>query len=93
METQEIPIKTSTFAIREHSDEVFIQVYSLFVMVKKIFRQKNTIFLVIISWHPLDMPSLLYQTRRKNPLVIKGLNNSDDSSCWKKHNIEKCIKT
>ena len=52
MKTQEIPIKTSTFAIREHSDEVFIQVYSLFVMVKKIFRQKNIIFFVIITWHP-----------------------------------------
>ena len=49
------------------------------VNVKKIFRQKNTIFKnkiqpdtprYVVQW---TIPSLLYQTRRKNPLVYKGL--------------------
>ena len=50
----------------------------MFVNVKKIFRQKNTIFLENYNRTPLDMYNglsqvLLHETRRKNSLVYKGL--------------------
>ena len=51
---------------------------TLFEKVKKIFRQKNTIFFKKINLRPLehvDMYNGLSQTRRKNPLVYKGLND------------------
>ena len=54
----------------------FIRVYT-FCKGKKIFRQKNTIDLKLYPDNPRyvqwTIPSLLYQTRRKNPLVYKGL--------------------
>ena len=51
---------------------------TLFVKVKQIFRQKNTIFFKNYNLTPhryvqWTIPSLLYQTRRNNPLVYKGL--------------------
>ena len=54
----------------------FIRVYTVCKGQKDV-QTKNTIFLKIIIWHPWyvqwTIPSLLYQTRRKNSLVYKGL--------------------
>ena len=70
----------STFANSEDPCSImlhFIRVYTV-CKGKKIFRQKNTIFFENYNLTPLDMyneqriPSLLYQTRRKNTLVYKG---------------------
>ena len=57
----------------------FISVYTI-CKGKNIFRQKNTIFFENYNLPPADIQrtikSLLYQTRRNNPLVNKGLNKS-----------------
>ena len=70
----------STFANMEDPDEMQHNV-RLHCQGKKIFRKKKTIriFLKIIAGHPyihvctIDYPMFIYQTRRKNPLVYKGL--------------------
>ena len=77
---------SSTLCIRETPNQVLLQTVmlhfigsTLFVKLKKICRQKNAIFFKklypdtpkYVQW---TIPSLLYQTRRKNPLVYKGLN-------------------
>ena len=52
------------------------------VNVKMIFRQNNTVFFENYNLTPLDnyvqwtISCLFYQTRRKNPLVYKGLSLS-----------------
>ena len=50
---------------------------TLFVAVKDFQTKKYNIFFKLITWHPRyvqwTIPSLLFQTNRKNPLVYKGL--------------------
>ena len=55
-----------TFKNSEDPDEM--RHYTI-CKVKKIFRQKNTTPRYVHG----TVPSLLYQTRRKNPLIYKGL--------------------
>ena len=51
--------------------------FALYAMVKKLFRQNNTIFFLLllpntprcVKW---TIPRLLYQARRNTPLVYKG---------------------
>ena len=72
--------KRGTFPNNEDQDEIQPNGSTLFVKVKKIFRQqiqfffikyKPTLYHRYVQWTIL---SLLYQTRRKNPLVYEGLN-------------------
>ena len=53
----------------------FIRVYA--VKVKRSSDKRIQCYLKIITWHPRyvqwTIPSLVYQTKRKNPLVYKGL--------------------
>ena len=54
---------------------------TLYVMVKKMLRQKITIYFCKLlldtsSYVQWTIQSLLYHTRRKSPLVYKGLKNS-----------------
>ena len=56
----------------------FIRIYTVCKELKKIFRQKNTIYfekynLTLHRYVQWTIPSVLYKTRRKNPLVYKGL--------------------
>ena len=71
-----------TFANSEDPDEMqhklmlhFIRVYT--VMVRRSLDKRIQYFLKIITCHHLictmDYPKLLYQIRRKNPFVYKGL--------------------
>ena len=76
----ETPIKTSTFANSKDPDEMQHYAASgptLFVMVKKIFRQKNTIFFENFNLTALDMYnglSQVYYTKRegRTHLYAKG---------------------
>ena len=73
----------STFTNSEDQDEMqhndaFHQGLQCFVKVKKIFRQKITILFKNYNINTprfvqLTILSLLYQARRNNPLVYKGL--------------------
>ena len=74
-----ILISRALFANSEDPDEMqhnsimlhFIRVYTV-CKGEKIFRQKNAIFFESYNLTHWAIPSLLCQTRRKNPLVYKG---------------------
>ena len=62
----------STFANREDPDEM--QHYAEFHLKGKKDLQSNIILPDTPRYLQWTIPNLLYQTRRKNPLVYKGLN-------------------
>ena len=67
----------STFANSEDPDERQHNAAFHQCLVKKIFREKKyNIFFLIYNLTPLDMPSLLYQTRRNSSLVCKVLKHN-----------------
>ena len=49
----------------------FIRVYTVCSKIKIIFRERNTILFVTPPYIQWTIPSLLYQARKKNPLVHK----------------------
>ena len=68
-----------TLANREYPDKMHFIWHTLFAKTKTVFKERNTVYFFhkiltcVPSEYTMDIPSLLYQSRWKNPLGHKRL--------------------